>query len=73
MNSLKKLFFKDEQFITAKDCSTGDSPFDCVAVAITDDGVGIRSTLDDTKNTVVFNKEEWKNFIMAVRAGGFDV
>lgn len=72
-NPLSHLVFKDSQFKTPADCSTGDSPFDCVSVAISPDGVGVRSTLDEAKTTINFSHEEWRNFIKAVKDGGFTV
>lgn len=72
MNPLKNLLFKDSQFKTPADCSTGGD-FDCVSVAISPEGVGVRSTLDETKTTINFSHEEWRNFIKAVKGGGFEV
>ncbi len=51
-------------------CSTGGD-FDCVAVAMDDDGVAVRSTLDNDKTTLYLPHKEWNNFINAVRKGNF--
>ncbi|OHA94906.1 MAG: hypothetical protein A3B88_00810 [Candidatus Zambryskibacteria bacterium RIFCSPHIGHO2_02_FULL_39_19] len=44
----------------------------CVSVAIRPEGVAVRSTLDEGKTTVFFNKREWTAFIGAVKAGEFE-
>ena len=38
-----------------------------------DSVVGVRSTHDPDKSTVLFNHEEWRNFIIAAKAGHFDL
>ena len=63
--------FSDKDFITPAMCSTGGDPFDCVAVAMDDKGVAVRSTLDEDKTTLYFSHNEWDNFINAVRQGNF--
>lgn len=67
---MSKNRFSDKDFITPAMCSTGGD-FDCVAVAMDDDGVAVRSTLDNDKTTLYFSHKEWSNFVSAVRKGNF--
>ena len=69
---MSKYFTNDSHFIRA--CGGGTYGY-CVAVAIDkDEGlIGVRDTKDDHKHTLVFNSEEWKHFITAVKAGEFDI
>lgn len=64
------VLFKDEEFVTPEMCTSG-GVLDCVSVAINENGVGVRATRDEEKSTLVFSHEEWRNFVAAVRAGGF--
>jgi hypothetical protein len=66
------LNFQDNDFRTPKFCSTG-GVFNCVAVAITPAGVGIRDTKDPSKQTLAFTPAEWTAFVNAVKNGEFDV
>jgi hypothetical protein len=63
---------QNEAFRIPKACSTG-GVFNCVAVAITSEGVAVRDTKDPTKTTLGFTNSEWTAFIGAVKAGEFDV
>ncbi len=45
----------------------------CVAVKISDEGVGVRDTKDVNDTTLNFSREEWGAFIKAVKDGEFDV
>lgn len=62
----------DSAFRTPKECSTG-GVFNCVAVAVTPEGVAVRDTKDATKTTLTFTCGEWKAFIEAAKQGQFDV
>lgn len=64
--------FADCEFQTPYMCTSG-GVLDCVAVAITPDGVGVRSTNDRSKTTLRFTHTEWDNFIKAVRDGSFSI
>ncbi len=63
---------KDEAFKTPSMCSTG-GVFNCVAVAITPEKVGIRNNNDPSKTTLIFSASEWHTFIQAVKKGEFDL
>lgn len=67
-----KTHFKDAEFKTPQACSTG-GVFNCVAVAITPQGVGVRDTKDPTKKTLGFSHEEWRQFVDAAKQGEFDI
>ncbi len=69
----KRVVFRDSDFVTAQSCNPPHPDLDCVAVAIKDGVVAVRSTHDKNKRTVRFHKEEWQNFLSAVRAGGFNI
>jgi len=69
----KQSLFKDEEFRTPEMCTDGSSVFDCVAVAINEHGVAVRSTHDVKKTTVVFTHDEWENFVAGVRNGAFSI
>ncbi|MDO8471247.1 MAG: DUF397 domain-containing protein [bacterium] len=64
--------FKEEEFKTPEMCTTG-GVFDCVAVAINEHGVAVRSTADPERTTVTFSHEEWCNFISGVKIGAFNI
>lgn len=64
--------FKDTDFRTAQACSTG-GVFNCVAVAVTHEVVGVRDTKDARKNTLQYSPEEWRTFVAAVKRGEFDI
>lgn len=61
--------FKDDDFKTAM-CG---GQWGCVAVAMNQDFVAVRSTKDKDKTTVVFDHAEWSDFISAVQNGEFSV
>ena len=70
----KVVKFRDKEFKTPAMCSADHgSGLDCVAVAIRKDKVAIRSTHDIKKTTVVFDHDEWRNFVNSVRDGNFTV
>jgi len=69
----EKIIFKDSDFVTAQGCNPPHPDLDCVAVAIKNGVVAVRSTHDKNKRTVRFHKDEWRNFIIAVKAGGFGI
>lgn len=54
------------RFVTSSYCLGGE----CVAVAATEDGVLVRSTV--TGATVPFSDAEWSAFLAGVRDGEFD-
>ena len=58
-------------FQIPKACSTG-GVFNCVAVAITSEGVAVRDTKDPTMATLGFTVDEWSVFVDAVKKGEFD-
>ena len=68
----KRVIFRDKDFVTAQSCNPPHPNLDCVAVAMKDGVVAIRSTHDKQKRTVRFHKDEWWNFIAAIRAGRFN-
>lgn len=70
MKGKDAVLFKDEEFVTPEACTSG-GVLDCVSVAINENGIGVRSTRDETKSTLVFSHEEWRNFVASVRAGHF--
>lgn len=43
----------------------------CVAVAVTKNGVAVRSSRDPKKNTIFFDHKEWAVFLDGVRKGHF--
>lgn len=63
---------KDAVFRTPQACSTG-GVFNCVAVAVTTNGVAVRDTKDEAKTTLNFTGSEWATFVDAVKKGEFDV
>lgn len=63
---------QDGAFQVPKACSTG-GVFNCVAVAITAEGVAVRDTKDPGKTTLGFTTDEWISFVDAVKKGEFDV
>lgn len=64
--------FQDGDFKVSAACSTG-GVFNCVAVAITQDGIGVRDTKDAAKTTLSFSRDEWTAFVEAAKQGQFDV
>ncbi len=64
--------FLDDEFRVPGSCSTG-GVFNCVAVAITKDGVGVRDTKDSAKTTLSFSRDEWGTFVKAAKQGQFDI
>jgi hypothetical protein len=69
----KKVTFRKSDFHTAQSCNPPHPNLDCVAVAIKDGVVAVRSTHDPAKKTVRFNQREWQNFLVAAKAGHFDM
>lgn len=65
------MIVQDGAFQVPKACSTG-GVFNCVAVAITPDGVAVRDTKDPAKTTLGFTGGEWTSFVEAVKKGEFD-
>lgn len=63
---------QDGAFRVPAACSTG-GVFNCVAVAITAEGVAVRDTKDPAKTTLDFTTAEWTSFVDAVKKGEFDV
>ncbi|HEY4506503.1 MAG TPA: DUF397 domain-containing protein [Candidatus Paceibacterota bacterium] len=63
----------DDKFKTPSTACTTGGVFNCVAVAITSDGVGVRDTKNNSKTTLGFSREEWQAFVLAVKQGEFDV
>ncbi len=61
----------DGAFKVPKACSTG-GVFNCVAVAVTSEGVAVRDTKDPAKTTLTFDNDEWTAFVDAVKKGEFD-
>lgn len=45
----------------------------CVSVKVGDDGVHLRNTEDAGKNTLAFDRDEWKAFLEGVKNGEFDL
>ena len=43
----------------------------CVEVAVKPEGVAVRNSNDETKNTVFFTHDEWSAFIKGAKAGEF--
>lgn len=50
-----------------------NNPKTCVAVAIKKEGVAVRNSNDSSRDTVYFNHEEWRAFIMGAKSGEFDI
>lgn len=67
----KSFTVKDSDFKTSR--WTGGIIARCVAVAIKPEGVAVRNSLDSSKNTVFFTREEWDAFIKGVKDGDFDL
>ena len=59
----------DSDFKKAK----GSTRFFCVGVAITEQGVAVRNTKDESKDTVFFTHEEWRVFVSGVKNNEFEV
>lgn len=65
--------FKDNDFMVSSLTRGTFAEKTCVAVAIKSDGVAVRNSNDNSKNTVYFTPDEWKAFIGGVRNGEFDI
>ena len=65
-------FQDDAHFKTAVACHLA---IVCVAVAISpkEQNVAVRQSSDPDKLTLVFSKDEWKDFVTGVKQGEFDV
>ncbi len=63
---------QDVDFKISSFCNCG-SCNNCVSIAVTEQGVFVRDTKDDTKTTLAFTPDEWKTFVQGVKAGEFDV
>jgi hypothetical protein len=44
----------------------------CVMVAHRDGTVAVRDSKDATRTTLYFNEDEWRAFVLGVKAGEFD-
>jgi len=62
---------KDSQFVTS--FLLKNNPKTCVAVAITEQGIAVRNSNDESKNTIFFTKDEWGAFIKGVNNSEFDI
>lgn len=62
---------KDSEFKTPNWKSGKHVP--CVAVAITSEGVAVRSTKDKNKTTLYFGKGEWRAFLKGVKNSEFEL
>ncbi|OHA94749.1 MAG: hypothetical protein A3C62_00755 [Candidatus Zambryskibacteria bacterium RIFCSPHIGHO2_02_FULL_39_16] len=62
---------KDQDFVKA-DASWGFVQ-NCVSVARKPEGVALRDTKDESKNTLFFTNDEWKAFIDGVKNDEFGV
>jgi hypothetical protein len=49
-----------------------NNPKTCVMVAIKNEGVAIRDSKDENKETLFFSHQEWTAFIKGVKTGEFD-
>lgn len=65
---MKNHDFKDDDFKISKMCG---GQWGCVAVAMNQDTVAVRSTKDKDKTTIVFDYAEWDDFIAGVKSGDF--
>lgn len=45
----------------------------CVSVARTEEGVFVRDTKDNGKNTLSFTHDEWRAFLQGAKDGEFNV
>ncbi len=68
---IKKFRTKDSDFKLSK--WSKNNPKTCVAVAIKKEGVAVRNSNDELKNTLFFSHAEWKAFVMGVKSNEFDV
>ncbi len=62
---IKKFRTKDSDFKLSK--WSKNNPKTCVAVAIKKEGVAVRNSNDELKNTLFFSHAEWKAFVMGVK------
>ncbi len=62
---------QDSQFVTSS--WSKNNPKTCVAVAITEQGIAVRNSNDESKNTIFFTKDEWGAFIKGVNNSEFDI
>ena len=68
---VKPFKVKDTDFKVSR--WTGGIIARCVAVAIKPVGVAVRNSLDPSKKTIYFTREEWNAFIRGVKDGDFNL
>ena len=61
----------DDDFV--KSSWSKNNPKTCVMVAVKKEGVAIRDSEDPTKQTLFFNKAEWKAFLKGAQSGEFNI
>jgi len=49
-----------------------NNPKTCVLVAIKPEGVAVRDSKDDAKQTLFFSHDEWSAFVNGVKSGEFN-
>jgi len=68
---LNRIKVRDRDFKTSS--WSKNNPKTCVAVAVTPDGIAVRNSNDQAKNTVFFTNDEWSAFVKGVKNNEFGV
>ncbi len=69
----KKLRLTAEDFKVSTMCDLSQPSPQCVQVARKLGVVAVRSSKTGRKNTLLFDQDEWKAFILGVKKGEFDI
>ena len=74
-NSNRKFSFSvdDSDFKKSSYTNPGGIINRCVSVAIRPEGIAVRNSNDETKNTVFFTNDEWKAFVSGVKNNEFNI
>jgi Domain of unknown function (DUF397) len=66
-----KTEINDADFRVSSLCAT--SRASCVSVAVGTEAVFLRDTKDNSKTTLSFTPQEWRDFVFAVKNNEFDL
>lgn len=64
--------FKVEDGDFTKSSFSKNNPKTCVMVAVKKEGVAVRDSKDESKQTLFFNHDEWSAFLKGVANGEFN-
>ena len=68
-----KFLVEDSAFKTSSYSDPGGIIKTCVTVAITQEGVAVRDSKDESRATQFYTHDEWRAFVNGVRDGQFSV